>query len=537
MQTDAERGDTMTVETSEYTLDEAALDRVSEEIGTWLESLGLSGREIVRFRLTMEELLLRVREHGAAARRIRLTKRSSFGRRTLLLRYDGDAFDPTAASGDEWSVDILARLGLAPSWSYHNGVNTIRLCPPKAPGRGQLFQLAVAVALAAALGGLGSFLPAEVREQVILLLLNPLSDAFLGLLGTFAGIMVFLTVASSIVGAGSIGAVNRMARTVFASIVAVVLCVSFATAALAWPFARLRTGAGAGGGDLKSVSEMIFNILPRDPVSPFQTGNIMQILVLAIAVGLVLILLDERGKAVRGLIDDCGTVVNTIMEYVCRLIPVFVLCSLLRQIWSGILWKLMEMWKPVGTYCAVCLALSAIALILTALRTRCSPILLLRKVLPASLIAFSTASSLAAYTTATDTCENRLGINRRLIDFAYPIVNVMYMPAGSVVLNVISIYLAMHYKVATSASWFVECAMLCAILALAAPPVPGSFLMLLAILNDQLGIPSEGMLQAVAMMIVLDFFLGLFDVLLKQLLLVWQADRLRMLNLKVLRRA
>ena len=255
---------------------------------------------------------------------------------------------------------------------------------------------------------------------------------------------------------------------------------------------------------------------------------------LAIFIGVVLLILGDRTRNVRTVIEECGTVAQMMMEQVCRLIPAFVFVSLLRQVWSGFAARLLSLWKPLELYLLVNALMIVILLAIVSAQTKTPPLLLLRKTVPAALIAFSTASSMAAYSASRDAFVKKLGIQQRLFDFGFPIGIVLYMPAGVISFVVLSGWFAEIYGVHVSPSWFIMALLLSAILSIAIPPVPGAMLTCYGILVAQLNIPAESVALAVALDVIMDYFSSGLDVLAIELEMTSQASRLRMLDRDVL---
>ena len=528
----------MTVKTTIIPLDPEGVDRIAEEIQTFFEEQGLSRREVLRIRLTMETMLLRLLAWEERPKTVSLSLGKRFRRPTVLLRYDGGAFDPsvTAEGGEEWSGRILASLGLAPSWSFRAGRNTLQLRIPKASGRSQLFWLAVAVVLAVVLGMAGGLLSDPVRTILDDALLTPIFNAFLGLITTFAGPMIFMTIAAGVFSIGDTASLNRIGKTMFARYLGTAFLVSVLTLAVVRPFLSLVDGSGQGSSQIQQISEMLFEILSKNPIQPFLDANTLQIIVLGVFAGIVLLILGERAKHVQAFVEECSIVLQMMMEAVCRLIPLFVFVSLLRQIWSGAVGQLLGLWKPFLLYLLVNVVFLAILTAEVSLRTRTSPVLLLKKAAPATLVAFTTASSMAAYSLSQETCKQRLGIRPRLFDFCFPLGIVIYMPSGVTTFVLLAGYLAEVYRIPVSPSWMVLAVILAAFLSVAVPPTPGAMLTCYGILLVQLGIPIEAMLMAVTLNVVLDFFMTAVDVLALQLELTSQAKMLNMVDEEILRR-
>ena len=111
-----------------------------------------------------------------------------------------------------------------------------------------------------------------------------------------------------------------------------------------------------------------------------------------------------------------------------------------------------------------------------ALRLKVSYPMLLRKLLPTYLIALATASSSAALSTNLETCEKTLGISERISRFAVPLGQVVFETGAGAGIFVLAMGLAEYYDVAISFPWVVAGVLTAGLLAIAAPPVPGSSL-------------------------------------------------------------
>ena len=527
------------LKTREYGLDNESIQQAVNDTEPFLKKEKVDRHSALRLRLTLEELLLRLREREDAPASFQLTMGRRFGKASILLHYGGAAFDPTAEpdAGETWQAQILTNLGLSPAWSYRSGRNTVRLALPGARGMSTLLRLLIAAVAAVAVGVAGNYLPDAIRAGMSDYLLTPLFSAFLGLISTLAGIMIFLTVTSGIFGIGDAASLSRIGKTTLPRF----LVSAFVAAALAvtatLPFFHLRTAAPAQGeSQIGKISEMIFNILPKNPVRPFLDGNMMQIIAMAVLAGVVLLILGDRMKRVTALIEDLGSAVRMMMEIVCKLIPLFVFVSLLKQIWSGAAENMLRLWKPLCVFLLAAGAATFLVLAMTCLRTKASPALLFRKALPAFAVAITTASSMAAFPNSETDCVRQMGISKKLFDFGFPIGMVIYMPGPAIEFTVVSVFLAEMYGVEVNVSWYIMAGLLAAVLSIAVPPTPGAGLTCYGILLTQLSIPAEGMLMAVALNIVFDFLCTGVNVLLLHWELLCQADILHMLDHETLRK-
>ena len=500
----------------DYTLDEAAVEEISGTIQTLLSEREKDRRKLHRVRLTAEELLLRIRDAYPEPVDLSVGIGKQYGRLVLRLRYGGDSFDPTERGGDDdWSYRILSSLGLTPAWSYRGRTNTVTMTLRERSGHGTLFYILLALALAVVLGVAGRLLFPALGLTLNDILLTPLMNTFLGLLNTFAGIMIAFTICSGVLGMGDPSTLRSVGKGMLLRFALLTLVISAACLVISSPLLHLHLLGNAETGGTSQAGQliaMIFNIFPTNSVNPFLNGNTMQIIVIAIFVGVGLLALGERGVHLRTLAEEGALLTQRLTSFVCKLVPIFVFAALLRLIWAGEAAVLISLWKPLCLLVVLVLAVTAVMLLVTAVQVRCSPLLLLKKVAPPLLIGLSTASSMSAFTSSMETCENKLGMDSALLKFAYPVGSVMFMPATAAYFSVVAISFAALYDVPITAAWLVMACITVTLLTIAVPPIPGAGLMVYSVIFAQLGIPAEAMLLAATLDIVSDFVITGFNI-------------------------
>ena len=111
----------------EYDLNESSVEEISADLQAYLTNLNLDRRNIQRFRLTVEELLLNILKGCGKGIRLSVGFGNRFGRYLLRIRYKALPFDPTENEDGSWSEVILRNLGFSPAWSHKGAVNTVSL--------------------------------------------------------------------------------------------------------------------------------------------------------------------------------------------------------------------------------------------------------------------------------------------------------------------------------------------------------------------------------------------------------------------------
>lgn len=248
----------------QYALSGDTVDLISQEVQEYCDRLGNDSKEKQRIRLTVEEILLRLLEQGEDGMPIEVGIGPRFGKEMLILRYGGPSLDPTGLDADYWNRRIMSSLGTSPVWIYPGHMNRVSLALPKRKRHGAAFGILAALAAAAVFGLLGRLAPEALREGVDAVLLRPISDGFLGLLRTFAGLMIVFSIASEIVGMGDISTLRRTGKRFFsniiisctlASVMALVLSIPTIHPMISWTSQASFTQVG-------KISEMLFAILP-----------------------------------------------------------------------------------------------------------------------------------------------------------------------------------------------------------------------------------------------------------------------------------
>ena len=524
----------------EVPLDEAGIDALSELLVQGLEQVGIDRKDIIRLRLAAEEILGLWRSRGKTDTVCMFHQGTRFGRMFLEITAPGKRIDPNEAASDTDDpllfTNLLAHAGLSPAYSYQDGVNHLSIYPSRPHRISPVFQLLLAILGAGAMGAALLALSAQARAGAIGVV-DPLFSALMGVLQTLAGPMIFLSVCWGIFNIGDIHMLGRIGKVVLLRFLGAIFLLTAVTAVcLVWLF-RPESGATSTGTNAAAqIYTMVLGIIPTNIVTPFLEGNSLQIIFMAICVGLVLLVLGDKTSAVRELLEQVNRVVQFMMGVVSRYIPLFVFVSLLSLILSDALSNLGGVMKGLLLGIAACVACPLLYALWASVRLKVSYSLVLRKLLPTYLIALSTASSSAALSINLETCERKLGISGRIVNFAVPLGQVVFKTGASIGFFVLALGLAEFYQVSMPLPWVVTGVLTSGLLAIAAPPVPGGSMTCYTVLLTQLGIPGEAIGLAVAGNVILDFFMTSCGLACLQSELMLSASKLGMLDWEILRK-
>ncbi|MCR5207675.1 MAG: dicarboxylate/amino acid:cation symporter [Eubacterium sp.] len=524
---------------TKYKLTPESVDSVSEDVSSFLVGLKTQKKNIIETRLTVEEILLNLMDRYGREQEFTYIKNNSFGKPYISISLYAEQFNPLErGDGDEfgdWSSALIQNSDYSPSYSYDKGVNTVTIRFSKKEIN-PIIKLFASIVAAFLVSLLRFAVPYESIVYIKESVLDVLYNAFLGLMTTVEIPLVFLSVTCGIIGIGDSSVFGKIGRKMVLRFIAVMLFfTSFAGVVFSMFFTNLRGNDGAGL-SLKVGFEMLFDLIPENLIAPIVSGNTMQIVLMAVIIGVTLVILGSKAKTISSIISEGNRIIVYITGLITKLLPFFIFVVLLDMIWSGDIKTFLNMWKPVVALAAVLTFLLVIMLVAVSSREKVSAKLLIKKMLPTFLIGIGTASSIAANGESSETLNRRLGVKKRFVDFGQPVGSVIFMPSTAITFMVCAIYFSSYYKLSISVSWFIIAIIICVFIAVATPPVPGGAIAAYTIIFSQLGIPSKAVAIVIALDILFDFVATAFDGAFLQLELVRQAEENNMLNYETLRK-
>ena len=298
-------------------------------LGEW----GVDARNIIQIRLAVEETLLKYQEAFGVEAVFKQKYIKRLNRIRLELFLPGERVDPFDTEEEEQSQvlrGLLANMGVAPAWQYKNGENLI-LFTPKKKKRSQMASLALSVILAFLCGGVCCFLPESVRAFLANEIIGPVFNRFMGLLSAVAGPMVFLSIVWGIYSIGDMATMGRIGKRMIGRFMLMTLLLTLPVCVFAMPFFSFQTGDG-GKFDFSELFQMVLDIVPGNFFTPFTEGNPMQIIFVAVLIGIAMLILGNKATIAAAFVEQSNYIIQLIMEAVSSFVPVFVFGSILNMI-------------------------------------------------------------------------------------------------------------------------------------------------------------------------------------------------------------
>ena len=522
----------------EYKLNAAACDEISKEISDFCVRQHADGKDVLRYRLSAEESLLNWIDKGCEGNTLRLKAGKKMFSPYVLIEMDGPQTDPEMEQSEEvgdYCNIILINLNQKPAYSYASGVNSLYYRIKK-KSMSQFRLLCLVAALSIIVGVIGVLIiPDSIRMMILESIIYPVYDTFFNILGCIAGPMIFLSVAWGIYGIGDVETLGAIGRTMMLSFLRYVAIAAAGCAVFFPVLGNHFTSSSNQVSQLKAILEMILGIFPSTINEPFSTGNTLQIIFLAVVIGIALLYMQKQTREIAIAIGQINALVNFLMSLISRLVPFVIFMVIVSLIWSGDLSVITSVWKFMAVFLVALIGIALMYLLMTSAHLKVKPAVLIRKSLPTFLVALTSASSAAAFGTNVETCEKQYGIDPSLVSFGVPLGIVVHKPTTAAYNLIIVMYFASVYHVQCTPAWLLLAVFICVVVAVSAPPIPGGGAAAYTILFLQLGIPAEALAVALTLDIIADFLMTSFDMFTLQMALINISTRMKRIDKDILR--
>ena len=473
-------------------------------------------KEISRTLLTAEDVLVKMMDSSPDGTKVWVSVGGLFGNVDIRLSAYGEPFDSSDIEqnlllgnglDDEEANDVIRNMInklYADNLRIVNehGYNRVVIRAKTSQLR-SLFLTLLALAGGIVIGTiLDMLLPENAQSFISDNLLSPVYTMFMSALKMMVGPLVFCSVASSIADFSDLKALGKIAGKVvmfymFTSVLAILVgfcayqIVPIGDPALASAVTNESTELIAKGKTMNfSIKDTIVNIVPKNIISPFLNADMLQIIFMAIVLGMAAAALNKKLPQVKNTIVVLSSVCTKIISTVVTFIPLVVFCSLAKMMLTINLAQLLNVivWVPViylGDAMMICVYM---VLLLTI--GGLNPLKFLKKFSLAMVTAYSCASSSATLPTSIKQAEE-MGISKRVYSFSLPLGATINMDGTCLSMMITSLFMAKIFGVTVTGSILLSIVISILVLSVGAPGAPGAGLICFTVLATQIGVPPE----------------------------------------------
>ena len=245
-----------------------------------------------------------------------------------------------------------------------------------------------------------------------------------------------------------------------------------------------------------SFMDTIVNIFPSNFVKPLLDANMLQVIVMALLLGFAVILIadvaPDANERIINDINDLNNVFMRVMEMILKLSPIGVFCLLCPVIAKNgpMILGSLAMVLMTAYICYVVHAVLVYSLTVKFI-AKISPIQFFKKMAPAMMFAFSSASSVGTLPLNME-CVTNLGASREVSSFVLPLGATINMDGTAIYQGVCAIFIAACYGINLSMSQMLTIVLTATLASIGTAGVPGAGMVMLAMVLQSVGLPVEG---------------------------------------------
>ena len=241
------------------------------------------------------------------------------------------------------------------------------------------------------------------------------------------------------------------------------------------------------------LKDVIVAIVPTNPVKAMAEGNMLQVIVFAILVGVAIAKSGPSGQRVRETLNDWNDVIMRLIMMLMAIAPLGGFCLMLALFSNMGFSAITDLIKYFLTVTGV-LVLHFLLTYSMMVRfvANLNPIVFYRDFYPVMAYAFSTSSSNATLPITLETVEHRLGVKNEVASFTVPLGATINMDGTAIMQGVATVFIAQAYNIDISMTGYLMVVVTATLASIGTAGVPGVGLITLALVLQQVGLPVEG---------------------------------------------
>ncbi|WBW97505.1 dicarboxylate/amino acid:cation symporter [Oceanirhabdus sp. W0125-5] len=327
--------------------------------------------------------------------------------------------------------------------------------------------------------------------------------------------VVPLVFVSLVCGSAAIGDIKKLGRVggktvlFYITTTAIAISIAFGLASITNPGKGLilenLAKAEYKVGTADSFFNILKNIVSTNPIKSLAEGNMLQIIVFAILVGIGISVLGSKVEKVKNLFEELNVLVLKLVEIIMLFAPIGVFALITKTFATLGYGAMFNLGKYMLTVVfALIIHFTVTYLGMLTVLGRLNPFKFMRKFMKVITVAFSTASSNATIPVTLETVQDDLGVSKGISSFTIPLGATINMDGTAIMQGVATVFIAQIYNIPLDLGDFVTVVMTATLASIGTAGVPGVGLIMLSMVLTQIGVPVEGIALIIGIDRILD---------------------------------
>lgn len=333
---------------------------------------------------------------------------------------------------------------------------------------------------------------AEVLKPIGTLFINAIKMLIVPLI--FCSLIVGVT---SMQDSRKMGRIGAKAIILYLGTTAIAITIGLSLAAIFGPGEGLNMvakDAAAMGKEAPPLVQTLLNIIPKNPVGALAAGNILQIIVFAIGLGVSLTLIGDKAKPAIAVFESLAEAMYKLTEIVMKFAPfgVFGLMAWVAGKYG------IDILLPLIKVIAVAYLGSLVHVLvfytgIVSFVGRLNPIRYVKALVNPAAVAFTTTSSSGTLPATIKASREELGVSKSVSSFVLPLGATINMDGTALYQGVCALFIAQAFGIDLEMSDYMLIILTSTLASIGTAGVPGAGLIMLSLVLTTVGLPIEGL--------------------------------------------
>lgn len=329
-------------------------------------------------------------------------------------------------------------------------------------------------------------------------MLKPIGQVFINLISMLVVPLIFFSLISGITSMEETGSMGRLSLKAFSFYIcttAVAITLGLLVATIFQP----GLGSSIDFGVLENANpetaemnfgELLVSLVPTNPVAAMAEGNILQVIVFALLVGVALHKVRDKTERIIDLTHALAEMMYAMTHIVMAFAPIGVFALIAALTAAQGLNVLLDLLKILLTvYLACILQVILVYGGLLKFYAKLPVLQFFKKAPPAQLLAFSTSSSAATLPMTLEVAQEKMGVSKSTSSFVLPLGCTINMDGTALYQGVCALFVAQVMGIDLTMGQYITIILTATLASIGSAGIPGAGLIMLTLVLSSVNLP------------------------------------------------
>lgn len=257
--------------------------------------------------------------------------------------------------------------------------------------------------------------------------------------------------------------------------------------------------------EFPSVKDTVVGIVPSNPLTSLNEGNMLQIIFFAVILGIGIVRAGDKVNALGNVVESVYEVMSILTRGIMYLTPLGILGLMIPVVANNGVRVLLPLLKVIIVfYIGVLIQLGVVYCCLLKTMTRFSIKEFFKGLAPAQVIAFTTCSSAATLPVTIKQIQTELKVSKEVSGFVLPLGSTINMDGNALYQGIVALFVAQVYGVELTVPMMLMIILTGTLASIGAAGVPGAGMIVLSTVLLSVGLPVDGIILVAGIDRILD---------------------------------